>query len=180
MFDSREALWISVSIGLLIIALLFIRFDGMDRIRQSFDTTEDSKFAAVVTPREGQTIEEAIVEALADGASLKAELIELVVVDSLVGTGATVTEGSTVTVHYVGNTDDGVQFDNSYNRGEPLTFTLGEGKVIEGWEEGLLGMKEGGKRALVVPANMAYGSRQVGPIKPNSALVFMVELLEVR
>jgi len=85
-----------------------------------------------------------------------------------------------VTVHYVGNTDDGVQFDNSYNRGEPLTFTLGEGKVIEGWEEGLLGMKEGGKRALVVPANMAYGSRQVGPIKPNSALVFMVELLEVR
>ncbi|MBX2866794.1 FKBP-type peptidyl-prolyl cis-trans isomerase [Candidatus Kaiserbacteria bacterium] len=141
-------------------------------------STEDE--VSVVTIQDGQSTDEAVVEALADAASLQGTIQELVLFEVEVGSGTEVTEGSTVTVHYAGNTQEGVQFDNSYERGEPFTFTLGEGKVIEGWEQGLTGMKEGGRRALVIPARMAYGSRQVGPIPPNSTLVFIVEVLEVR
>ncbi len=75
---------------------------------------------------------------------------------------------------------DGTEFDSSYNRNTPFSFTVGEGRVIQGWEKGLLGMKVGGQRVLVIPSDMAYGNRQVGPIPPNSVLVFAIELLEVK
>jgi len=177
MFDSREAVWISGSIGVLIVILLVIRFDAGARIVSSF-TEEES--VQPVTVREGQTTDEAVVEALAAAASVNGTLHELVLFEVESGTGAEVVKGSTVTIHYVGNTDTGVQFTNSYTTGEPYTVTLGEGKLIEGLEQGLFGMKEGGRRAVVVPARFAYGSRQVGPIAPNSPLVFVVEVLAVQ
>ncbi|MCA9364052.1 FKBP-type peptidyl-prolyl cis-trans isomerase [Candidatus Kaiserbacteria bacterium] len=117
--------------------------------------------------------------ALRDAASLDGELQRLVVEDIRIGIGAAAVEGDTVTVDYVGSTQDGVQFDNSYQRGEPFTFTLGERKVIPGWEQGILGMRTGGQRVLVVPADLAYGDYQVGPIKAGSTLVFAVELLAI-
>lgn len=83
-----------------------------------------------------------------------------------------------MTVHYIGTTQDGVRFDSSYERGTPFIFTVG-GEGYRGWEKGLIGMKVGGQRILVIPGSMAYGNRQVGTISPNATLVFAVELLKI-
>jgi FKBP-type peptidyl-prolyl cis-trans isomerase len=102
--------------------------------------------------------------------------------DLKVGTGAVAEKGKTVEVHYTGTLTDGTKFDSSLDHGEPLSFTLGEGRVIPGWEEGLLGMKEGGKRKLTVPPDMGYGPQGTpdGKIPPNSTLLFEIELLSVK
>jgi FKBP-type peptidyl-prolyl cis-trans isomerase FkpA len=98
----------------------------------------------------------------------------------LVGTGALAVPGALVTVHYIGQLENGKQFDSSYDSGVPLTFTLGAHEVIRGWEEGLLGMRVGGKRRLHVPAELAYGKEgRAGVIPPNTALVLEVELLDL-
>ena len=101
-------------------------------------------------------------------------------IDLVEGTGATPLNGQTVVVHYVGTLDNGQEFDNSRTRNKPISFILGAGKVIKGWDEGLLGMKIGGKRKLVIPPDLGYGSRNVGTIPANSTLIFEVELLEIR
>jgi|SRR3989344_922514 len=103
----------------------------------------------------------------------------LVVQDSTVGTGAEAMAGKVVTVNYVGTFQDGTKFDASADHGEPFSFTLGAGEVIKGWDQGVAGMKIGGKRVLIVPPELGYGDRQVGPIPPNSTLIFAVELLKV-
>jgi FKBP-type peptidyl-prolyl cis-trans isomerase FkpA len=107
-------------------------------------------------------------------------------IDTVVGKGKTATAGSTVTVHYSGwlyapkaDKQHGQQFDSSVG-GEPFTFPLGAGKVIRGWDQGVAGMKVGGKRTLVIPAELGYGARGAGPIPPNSNLLFDVELLDVK
>lgn len=101
--------------------------------------------------------------------------------DEVVGTGATAAAGDSVTVNYVGSLTDGTVFDASANHGTTgFTFTLGVGQVIQGWDQGVAGMKEGGKRKLVIPASLAYGDRAVGNVIPaNSTLVFEVELVKV-
>lgn len=103
---------------------------------------------------------------------------ELQVTDVVVGTGETAVSGSTVTVHYRGTLTDGTVFDSSLTR-EPLTFKLGARRVIRGWDQGLVGMKVGGKRTLVIPPRLGYGSRAMGVIPPNAHLIFDVELLAV-
>jgi len=102
--------------------------------------------------------------------------------DTVVGTGAEATPGRNVTVHYTGwlyeNDEQGAKFDSSKDRGEPFTFPLGAGMVIKGWDEGVQGMKEGGQRTLIIPANLGYGARGAGDvIPPNATLRFEVELL---
>ena len=102
--------------------------------------------------------------------------------DTVVGTGAEVTPGRNVTVHYTGwlyeNAEQGAKFDSSKDRGEPFVFALGAGMVIKGWDEGVQGMKEGGQRTLIIPANLGYGARGAGGvIPPNAMLKFDVELL---
>ena len=104
----------------------------------------------------------------------------LVYEDRIVGTGAEARVGSWVTVHYVGVFDTGQKFDSSLDRGEPISFRLGVGEVIKGWDEGLTGMKVGGRRILVVPPELGYGSSGFGPIPGNSTLIFEVELLSVQ
>ncbi|MBX3042029.1 MAG: FKBP-type peptidyl-prolyl cis-trans isomerase, partial [Bdellovibrionaceae bacterium] len=90
-------------------------------------------------------------------------------------------KGALITCHYTGLLEDGTQFDSSHERGRPLEFVLGTGRVIKGWDQGLMGMKEGGKRTLFVPSELAYGDRQVGPlIQPHSNLIFHVEMIQVR
>jgi len=104
----------------------------------------------------------------------------LIIEDLKKGTGAEAKDGDKVTVHYRGTLLDGSEFDASYNRGEPFSFTLGQGQVIKGWDQGFSGMKEGGKRKLTVPSEMAYGASSPSPkIPPNSTLLFEVELLKV-
>jgi len=96
------------------------------------------------------------------------------------GTGAEATAGRTVAVHYTGWLPNGEQFDSSRERGEPIEFALGRGEVIQGWDEGVAGMKMGGKRKLVIPAPLGYGASGSGPIPANSVLVFDVELMRVQ
>ncbi len=103
----------------------------------------------------------------------------LVVEDSVVGTGKEVNVGSLLTIHYVGALPDGTIFDSSRARGEPFSFTLGSGQVIAGFDQGFVGMKEGGTRILIIPAHLGYGSQGVGSIPPNSTLIFQVELISV-
>lgn len=99
--------------------------------------------------------------------------------DFAVGTGAAVKAGDEIRVHYTGWTGTGDKFDSSLDRNKPFTFPFGAGRVIKGWDEGLAGMKVGGKRRLTIPPEMGYGARQAGKIPPNSTLIFAVELLEV-
>ncbi len=101
--------------------------------------------------------------------------------DLVVGTGAEAMAGKSVTVHYTGTLQDGTKFDSSVDRNQSFSFTLGAGQVIPGWDEGVAGMKVGGKRKLVVPPNLAYGAQGYPPVIPaNATLTFDIELLEVK
>lgn len=104
--------------------------------------------------------------------------------DSVIGSGASAIPGKSVSVHYTGwilegGDKKGAKFDSSVDRGTPFTFPLGAGRVIAGWDEGVAGMKEGGKRTLMIPSKLGYGAQAVGPIPANSNLVFDVELIKV-
>lgn len=105
-------------------------------------------------------------------AKLKIEIIKE-------GTGDTAVNGNKVSVHYTGKFTNGTKFDSSVDRGEPLSFTLGAGQMIRGWDEGILGMKVGEKRKLTIPPDLAYGVNGYGPIPPNSTLIFEIELLGI-
>ncbi|MGA7206948.1 MAG: FKBP-type peptidyl-prolyl cis-trans isomerase [Specibacter sp.] len=107
---------------------------------------------------------------------------ELVIEDIIEGTGTEVVPGSTVSTHYVGVAfSTGEEFDSSWGRGTPLEFRAGIGQVIQGWDQGLIGMKVGGRRRLEIPSELAYGSRGAGgAIGPNEALIFVVDLVGVR
>ncbi|MFO0684256.1 MAG: FKBP-type peptidyl-prolyl cis-trans isomerase [Sandaracinus sp.] len=101
--------------------------------------------------------------------------------DIVVGQGAEATPKKRVFVHYTGTLTNGSKFDSSRDRNEPFDFVLGAGQVIKGWDQGVAGMKVGGRRKLTIPPEMGYGARGFPPvIPPNSTLVFDIELLEVR
>jgi len=106
---------------------------------------------------------------------------DLVTEDLVVGTGDEAVKGSRATVHYVGiSNSTGEQFDASWDRGEPFTFTVGVGQVIAGWDNGVAGMRVGGRRRLVIPSHLGYGERGAGGvIAPGETLLFVVDLLEV-
>ena len=105
---------------------------------------------------------------------------ELKIEDIAVGEGPEVKSGDTVVMHYNGTLTNGTKFDSSYDRGQPFETPIGSGRVIKGWDEGVPGMKVGGKRRLTIPPEMGYGSQDMGSIPPNSTLIFEVELLEIK
>ncbi len=105
----------------------------------------------------------------------------LAYIDQVIGTGAEAKTGEKVTVHYTGYLTDGKKFDSSVDRNKPFTFVIGLGQVIKGWDEGVASMKVGGKRKLLIPANLGYGTRGAGGvIPPNADLVFDVELISIQ
>ena len=105
---------------------------------------------------------------------------ELIIEDIIVGQGAEAVKYSIITVNYTGWLEDGTIFDSSLNPGrEPLRFTLGAGQMIQGFDQGIVGMKVGGKRKLTIPPNLGYGSQDKGIIPPNSTLIFELDLLIV-
>ena len=118
---------------------------------------------------------------LEGGQASQQALIEsgVVIRDNVVGTGAEAKAGNALTVHYIGTLTSGKVFDSSIDRGVPFSFTLGAGQVIRGWDEGLMGMKEGGRRTLVIAPDYGYGPNCVGPIPANSVLIFEVELIKI-
>lgn len=101
-------------------------------------------------------------------------------IDLKIGAGAIARAGTNVSVHYTGWLENGKKFDSSVDRGQPFSFPLGAGRVIKGWDEGVQGMKVGGKRKLTIPSNLGYGARGAGgAIPPNATLIFEVELLGI-
>lgn len=104
---------------------------------------------------------------------------ELQVIELELGDGKVAVKGALITTQYRGWLEDGSEFDSSYNRGKPFQCVIGTGRVIKGWDLGIMGMQVGGKRKLLVPAHLGYGERTMGAIPPNSNLVFEIELLEV-
>ena len=109
------------------------------------------------------------------------EATQLQSTDEVVGTGDEAVAGKTVSVNYLGTLTDGTKFDSSYDRNQPFEFKLGGGQVIQGWDQGVMGMKVGGKRTLTIPSELGYGTRGAGgAIPPNADLIFDVELLGVK
>lgn len=111
---------------------------------------------------------------------VETEIAQLETEDVLVGDGQEAQEGDTVSVHYVGTLESGEQFDSSRDRGTPFEFTIGTGSVIQGWEQGIPGMKVGGIRILTIPPELGYGAFDRPGIPANSTLIFEVELLEIK
>ena len=104
----------------------------------------------------------------------------LIIEDKLIGEGVVAEKYSIVTVHYTGKLEKGKVFDSSKQIGrEPFRFTLGAGQVIEGWDQGIIGMKVGGQRKLIIPPHLGYGDQDMGVIPPNSTLIFNIELIEI-
>ncbi len=119
------------------------------------------------------TKSETVVPSVMQNQDLKAE-------DLQVGTGDPVKKGDTIVIHYKGMLTNGQEFDSSYKRSEPFETQIGVGNVIQGWDQGVIGMKKGGKRRLTIPPSMGYGDQATGSIPPNSTLVFDLELLEIK
>jgi peptidylprolyl isomerase len=107
---------------------------------------------------------------------------DLVIVDEIVGDGTEAAPGHTVVAHYVGVAfSTGEEFDSSWSRGDPLAFPLGKGRVIKGWDQGLVGMRVGGRRKLVIPSELAFGKQGAGgAIAPGETLIFVVDLVDVK
>ncbi|MCW7463631.1 MULTISPECIES: FKBP-type peptidyl-prolyl cis-trans isomerase [Leptospira] len=101
------------------------------------------------------------------------------IIDIVIGKGDEAFSGSYVTVHYVGKLQNGTKFDSSRDRNRPFEFNLGAGEVVKGWDKGIKGMRVGGKRKLIIPPELGYGSKRVGNIPPDSTLIFEVELLKI-
>lgn len=177
LINKYEATGILLSIAVMTLALAVVRSETSILSSETTNMQDQSAVAVVATEDDGGNV---LRETLKDSMTNDGELVKLIIDDIRIGTGDVVQQGDTVVTHYIGRTRDGVEFDSSYARGQTFEFTVGGGKVIEGWEKGLVGMKVGGQRVLVIPAEMAYGNRQVGPIPPNTPLVFAVELLEIK
>jgi peptidylprolyl isomerase len=177
--NKYEAIGIFVSVGIMAVALSILRFQTDTFVKVTPDPV-GSQATVIVGSNVDSRSSSAIEDAIKNGVTADGKLINLIIDDVKVGSGKAVVVGDTVVANYVGTTRDGVQFDSSYVRGVPFEFTIGAGKVIQGWEKGLIGMKVGGQRILVIPSDMAYGNKQVGLIPANSPLVFSIELLEIK
>lgn len=176
MLNKFEAIGIGGSIVAMAIALYLVRLEVAPA--QNLSQAVEDQPALVVVSRDGDD-EDELFKSLVDSVDDRGNVLSLIVDDVVEGDGAAVKVGDTVVVNYIGTLKNGQEFDNSNKRGEPYTFTVGKGKVIKGWDQGIVGMKVGGQRILVIPPTLAYGDSEVGGIPRNSTLVFSIELLEV-
>lgn len=167
--SSTESRFLKISIALFLIALMVAYALNAN----SKDLLVDKEKIEEINGRIGVIAE-------GDRAGQKVDMSEsLLIADEVVGEGEEVKAGDQVSVHYTGQLSDGTVFDSSVNRGRPFEFTVGIGQVIQGWDQGLMGMKVGGKRQLTIPPELAYGDQVVGTIPANSTLLFEVELLDI-
>jgi len=175
-FERDELIGIFISIGVAVLFFAGLRFDVVSLFSPKEAPVSDTSDVVMLEDTKDVS---GTFRALRDAMTHGGQITKLIVEDTEVGEGAEVKDGSKVSVHYIGMLQDGTQFDNSLTRGEPYSFVVGAGSVIPGWDKGLLGMKEGGERILVIPANLAYGDREVGPIPKNSTLLFSIQLVSV-
>jgi FKBP-type peptidyl-prolyl cis-trans isomerase len=167
--------WIAVVIALVIIIIFF----GAKFINKSVKTLTTNQSTNVdintITTNNNN------MDQNTQNAGNAANTNGLIIRDSVLGTGAEAKVGNLVSVQYTGKLADGKVFDSSIPRGQPIEFTLGAGQVIKGWDQGILGMKVGGKRTLTIPANLGYGANGYPPVIPaNATLYFDVELVSVK
>lgn len=180
MLSKFEFIGIGLSIMCMAMALYLVRLEtSVLSINDQDSQLASVAQSGVVVVGDGENVNSERTSALLEATDKRGNVQKLVIDDIKVGTGAEVVTGSKVSVHYIGTLPNGQEFDNSNKRGTPFTFTVGEGKVIKGWEEGLLGMKVGGQRILVIPPELAYGDTGVGPIPPKATLVFAIDLISV-
>jgi FKBP-type peptidyl-prolyl cis-trans isomerase len=144
-----------------------------------FATKKPSYNQSLASPFPTATIEVTTKPTATASAKPAMQTDKLIIQDEKVGTGDGAVTGKKVTVNYAGTLTDGTKFDSSYDRGTPFSFTLGAGEVIAGWDQGVAGMKVGGKRKLTIPSSLAYGPQGNGPIPGGATLIFEVELLKV-
>jgi FKBP-type peptidyl-prolyl cis-trans isomerase len=171
--------WIAVAVSIVVVGFLIFG-DSAVSMFNSAQNTSTSLPQTLETTMDTNTNQDVQGGEMAPQApAATAPVSTLQIKDTVVGTGAEAKAGALITVHYVGTLTNGQKFDSSVDRGQPFQFKLGEGRVIQGWEQGFAGMKVGGKRTLIIPASMGYGANQAGSIPPNSTLVFEVELLKV-
>jgi len=158
-------MYIAVVIGIVVVAIfLFLGFFGVGSSTQQAPQPE------------AQSDAQTLLNEIAKNGSVAS----LQIIDTAEGTGVVVKPGDTLTVQYTGVLPDGTAFDTSRQEGrEPFTFVIGSGMVIQGWEQGLLGMKAGGRRLVAIPPELGYGQRSMGKIPANATLIFDVELLSV-
>ncbi len=181
MFNKFEMVGIGASVIFMAIALYLVRVET--NFLSSTNSPQQLAQVAntgVVIVGDGEDVKNERTNALVGASDLNGKINKLVIDDIVIGSGEPAKIGDTVAVHYIGTLQDGTEFDNSRKRGDTFSFKIGDGKVIKGWEDGLVGMKVGGQRILVVPAELGYGSNTVGPIPANSTLVFAIELIEIK
>ncbi len=181
MLSKFELVGISISVICMALALYLVSIETSILATANPAANQAAQLgnSGVVVVQSGDNVNQQRANALIEATEGSNNLKKLVIEDVIVGEGVEVKEGDTVSVHYVGTLQDGYEFDNSNKRGEPFSFTVGEGRVIKGWEEGLVGMKVGGQRILVIPPEKAYGANGIGPIPGNATLVFSIELLAI-
>lgn len=172
---SKSSLITAVVIIVIVIAIWFMRKQSNTDTEIGLNTTPTT------TPRPTVSISASPVQTAQQTPGAVITLAGgLKIQDIVVGTGEEAKNGRTLSMHYVGTLENGTKFDSSLDRGQPFSFIIGAGEVIQGWEKGVLGMKVGGKRKLIIPAALGYGSRGAGIlIPPNATLIFEVQLLAV-
>ncbi len=178
MFNKFEIIGIGISVAVMAVGLYLVRLETFflsSGAGQQAAVSEAS--LRVVDSTRG--VESSELRSVLEASARNGRISELIVTDVRFGTGDEVKVGDTVVVNYVGTLQNGQEFDNSYKRGQPFSFKVGAGNVIQGWEEGIIGMKAGGQRVLVIPSNKAYGNRGFGPIPGNATLVFSIELVAI-
>jgi len=180
MLSKFEMVGIGISVLCMALALYLIRVETSYLTAETGSQLASVSESNVVVVGEGEDINNERAAALLQASDTRGNIKSLVIDDILIGTGEEAKTGDTVEVHYIGTLQGGLEFDNSKKRGETFEFTIGEGRVIAGWEQGLVGMKVGGQRILVIPPELAYGSQAIGPIPANSTLVFAIELISIK
>ncbi len=173
----KKTLYTGIAVTLAIIVIMFFFYWKGSTPTATAPTTvqQQTQGTAGTTAAPTQAEQQQVQAILQNATSQNSVTIQEV----KIGTGATATAGHEVAVNYIGKLSDGSTFDASANHGGAFTFTLGAGQVIKGWDQGVAGMKVGGERILVIPPSLGYGSQQVGPIPPNSTLIFDVQLVGV-
>lgn len=160
---SKNLLWIIIIVLVVIGGIFFVVSSKTNNQKMSTDATKTDTMTTT------------------NYTNTATESGKLVIEDIKVGSGPEVKKGDTVVMHYIGTLENGTKFDSSVDRGQPFETQIGVGQVIKGWDEGVPGMKVGGKRKLTIPAELGYGARGAGSvIPPNATLTFEVELLEIK
>lgn len=173
MLSKYETIGVGVSVALMALTLYLVRLDSASLARFS-DRVADQPALVAVSQEGGLTAD--MVEGIFNE---QGRVERLLINDISLGEGKAAEKGDKLVVNYIGRLQNGQEFDNSYKRGDTFSFRLGKGEVIEGWDDGLLGMRVGGQRTLVVPASLAYGNQSVGPIPAGATLIYLVELVSI-